>query len=149
MNFKADVESTPGLESAYREGLKALGTKAKYVRVVDTRRLSGSVDLDAALRIKYPHSPRWDYVVAIEKQGATQLCMIEIHDANSHGAVRSIVNKRDWLVSWLETDGEVLLKYRRELVWIASGPSSFHRGSPQAKRLAQKGVKFVGHRLVL
>lgn len=64
MTFKQAVEDSPELEGAWCAGLQALRrADRKHVDAQDTERLTGSIDLDSALRSKSEHAnePVWDY----------------------------------------------------------------------------------------
>jgi hypothetical protein len=97
MTFRAAVASTPGLgAAALRPGLQALGAHSHRVRCGDTRRLRGSVDVDATLAVSDPHSHRWDFAVGHEEAGADRVYWIEVHEASPHG-VAVVLDKFAWL----------------------------------------------------
>lgn len=45
--FQLAVESTPDIKIGFRDGLQALGTNAQRITAQNTRKLEGSVDIDA------------------------------------------------------------------------------------------------------
>lgn len=45
--FQQAVESTPDINNGFRNGLQALGSNAQRITAQDTRKLEGSVDIDA------------------------------------------------------------------------------------------------------
>jgi hypothetical protein len=86
MDFKRAVEDTPVIRNSYRVGLQALRAgDRKYVVPDDTRKLAGSVNVDDALRHRYPNDPRWDYGVAYKRceNHADHVYWIEVHPART------------------------------------------------------------------
>ena len=64
MTFKEAVEAAPRpVNRAYHPGKQALKGHRKHVVCADSRRLTGSIDLDSALAQEpgYADKPRWDY----------------------------------------------------------------------------------------
>jgi hypothetical protein len=150
MSFQQDVQRTAGLEQAYQTGLGALRAQDRArVEARNPRALSGSVDVDKALQPLQPNANRWDYVVAgkIANSVTERLYWIEVHPASSSHNVREIQNKLDWLLGWLQ--GQLLDRYKREFLWLASGKSVFHQNSPQVKILAGKGIQFKGRHFTI
>jgi hypothetical protein len=144
MSFRQAVESTPGLgQAALRPGLQALGAHSGRVRCRDTRRLKGSVDVDAALAAADSHGARWDYAVGYRGAGADRVYWIEVHEASPHG-VTVVLGKLAWLHAWLEADGHRLKPLTKQYVWISSGRTTYLRSSQAARRLAQAGVLQAG-----
>ena len=148
MTFKAAVEATPEIQHAWNRGLQALrGRDRDCVQAGDTRRLSGSVDLDTTLRETYPQRARWDYAIGYRRNtGGEIVYWIEVHPANS-GSVTEVLAKLNWLKPWLENNAPRLDELRKEFIWISSGRTSFTNTSPQAKRMALQGLQCVGRRL--
>ena len=62
MNFTDAIQSIPEIADCLENGLQALGTNSRKIKVHSTRDLAGSVDIDACLKRIYPNDPRWDYV---------------------------------------------------------------------------------------
>lgn len=149
MSFAGDVDATEGLAGAHRSGLGALsGSAASHVSVRPETRLSGSVDLDSALRPLFPTAARWDYVIG-RKQGRKRdlLHWIEIHPASGGKNVGEVAAKVQWLRGWLA--GTPLAAYPRRLVWVASGRAAFNARDPKLKALALAGVQFAGGHLTI
>jgi len=144
MGFRQDLQSTPGLERAFRLGLRALRSDAERVETQSTSRLRGSADLDTALSTVFPDQHRWDYVVAYASSTPVHLHWIEVHPASGRSAIGEVLTKLQWLKVWLKGDGYRLQTYKREFVWIASGGTRFRSNSPQRKRLANAGIHFAG-----
>lgn len=58
--FKQAVENTQDIKNGFHNGLQALGANAKQVSATDTKKLEGSVDIDACTKELYPQDARWD-----------------------------------------------------------------------------------------
>jgi hypothetical protein len=143
MSFRKAVETTPNLgPKVFRLGLQALGAHSARVRC-DTRKLRGSVNIDAALEEADPNGDRWDYAVGHHESGVDRVYWIEVHPASDHG-VTKLLAKVAWLNKWLDGDGHRLKKLTKAYVWISSGNTTFTKTSPAARRLAQRGVISVG-----
>ena len=106
MSFQAAVQAAPtAVAGAYRPGKQALpGQHRSLVTCADSRRLTGSVNLDAALQASLPNAPRWDYGLGYQPvSGAERAVWIEVHPAatsnvgevlrNSIGCVPGSVGK--------------------------------------------------------
>jgi hypothetical protein len=145
MSFADDVNATEGLAGEHRRGLRALRNRDRaQIRQRRGTRLSGSVDIDAALASRHPGAHRWDYVIG-QRRSANQhdlLHWVEVHPASSDGNVGEVMRKGFWLMHWLRTTP--LAAYPRRLLWVASGRSAFNARAPQLKALASTGIQFVG-----
>lgn len=145
MSFRSDVDTEIGATS-HRVGLRALTPADRArTRVAGTTRLLGSADLDAAVRHAFPNSPRWDYVVGTTIDDQTRVFWIEVHPASGERTIAEVSAKLNWLADWLS--GKRLARYDREIVWIATGKTSFNTLHPGIKALANKGCSFVGRQL--
>jgi hypothetical protein len=146
MGFKESVEAIPVVAKEYEAGIKALSsTHRKQISVRDPRRLTGSLNLDAALEESEPGARRWDYAVGI-RYDAEQIYWIEVHPGDD-GEIRVMREKYDWLRGWLAGDGAPLNTFPRQFVWISSGRTTFTPTSPALKSLAAVGVVHKGHHL--
>ena len=149
MTFKNAVEKTTDIRHALRAGLKALKKADKaHVTADDTSRLSGSIDLDAALAMKLPQERRWDYAVGHRPSNSRceMIYWIEIHPASGNSSVGAVLGKLESLRSWLRDRAPLLDVLRpRRFIWISSGRTSFTLSSPQQKRFAVFGLRHVGH----
>lgn len=146
MTFKSAVEATPDLQGAWRAGLQALRRIDKqHVDAEDSRRLSGSVDLDSALAVKCPYAPRWDYAIGHRPTNANgeMVYWVEVHPA-SGAEVGVVLAKLAWLKQWLQESAPRLQAIRKAFVWISSGKTSFTLSSPQRKRFALLGLRQRG-----
>lgn len=147
MSFKADVVHALG-DGAFHKGLGALKpVDAGHVSSERPRELSGSADVDAALAAPLPNANRWDYVVGKSTGNLVTAHWIEIHPASSTKNIAEVEGKLAWLSGWLQ--GNPLRKYPKDVVWVASGKSTYNSRSPAIKALAAKGCRFVGGHLAL
>lgn len=146
MSFSADVKATPHLEGKCCKGLGALlpADRAR-VKVGTSTTLLGSVNVDAALQPIEPNAARWDYLVGQKQGHGEHLHCIEVHPAGSTGNIGEVEAKLDWLIGWMRTTP--LVVYPKQIIWIASGKSSFNQRHPALRILANRGLRFVGSRL--
>ena len=138
MSFKKAIENTPLLKNAFEKGLKALGSNSSKVKPLDTSKCEGSVDIDTAVKSRYPNASRWDYAVGYN--GRTYF--IEVHTAKTD-EVKSVLNKLQWLKDFLINDAPELNQQPKSFHWIISNGNHILKGSSQARQLAQKGIKVV------
>lgn len=147
MSFKADMVGALG-NGAFRKGLGALKpVDAGHVSCAHPRELAGSADVDAALAATLPNVHRWDYVVGKTVGKVITAHWIEVHPASSTKNITEVERKLAWLSGWL--NGNPLGRYRRDVVWVASGKSTYNTRSPAIKALAAQGCRFVGGHLTL
>ncbi|GAA4421894.1 hypothetical protein [Acidovorax lacteus] len=147
MSFKADVVGALG-EGTFNKGLGALKqVDAVHVSSARPRELVGSADVDTALAATLPNAHRWDYVVGKSAGGSVTAHWIEVHPASSTKNIAEVERKLAWLAQWLQ--GNPLGKYPKDVVWVASGRSTYNTRSPAVKALAAKGCRFVGGHLAL
>ena len=146
MKFKDAVASTPDLDGAWRAGLQALkAVDRQRIKVEDTHRLAGSVDVEAALTPKYPDKRQWDYAIGHQPgnvKGET-IHWVEVHPA-TEGEIKVVLAKLDQLQRWLHNDAPLLRPMPQQFVWISSGETSFTALSRQGKRLADRGLLLTG-----
>ncbi len=152
MSFETAVRKTPSTREAYRGGLSALreGDRAR-ISVDNTRLLTGSIDLDTALRRLHPNASRWDYGIGYKlSQKSEKVVWVEVHPSRGPSDIKEVENKVRWLRQWLEVDGKLLKTLQRQLVWISSGRTIYTSSSPQMRRIAELGLIFAGghHKIV-
>lgn len=157
MSFQAAVQAAPtAVAGAYRPGKQALpGQHRSLVTCADSRRLTGSVNLDAALQASLPNAPRWDYGLGYQPvSGAERAVWIEVHPAATSN-VGEVLRKLYWLRSWLSRQGRALNRLTQgtsgvqPFVWIATGHVGINANSPQRRRLNQSGLGMPRRRLTL
>lgn len=146
MKFRTAVKNTVHLRDAWRPGLEALRSRDKRCISPDnTRKLSGSVDIDAALQAVEPNANRWDYAIGYRHTNRTNdfVYWVETH-TGSDSQIGVVLRKLEWLKGWLRGDGRNLAGFEREFVWVPSGATSFTQGSTQVKQLATQGLRYSG-----
>lgn len=136
--FKEAVENTPDIKSHYCTGLQAVkGSERKMISPEDTKKLSGSVDIDSALKADNPNEARWDYTIGYEDKAY----FVEVHPADT-SEVDTVIKKVEWLKDWLNKKASKLKSIgQTPYYWIQSGKYAIKKGSKQEKILAQKGIK--------
>jgi hypothetical protein len=155
MKFHQAVCRIQVLSDAYKPGLKALKEIDKNrLECRETRRLTGSVNLEETFRSYHPDETIWDYGIGWKKNQTDDVVIwIEVHPASS-SHIREIIAKVAWLKKWLNANDEnrnLSNMTRKEdgYVWIASGRVSFQRTAKQARQLAQAGVSFPREKFIL
>ena len=138
--FKEAVEATPDIKDGFCNGLQALGKNSIRVKTSNTLLLNGSVDIDACTKELYPNEARWDQVVGFESQAY----FLEIHPANTSD-VGSMINKVQWLDSWLSAKAPTLkdLAATNVFYWIPSGRCKILKTSSQYRQLAQSKIQII------
>ena len=138
--FKEAVEDTPEIRQGYCNGLQALKGNAGKVAVADTRKLNGSVDIDACILELYPDEPRWDYAIGYDGKAY----FLEVHPANTSN-VKEMIQKAEWLKQWLQQKAPALkaIAANSSFYWVPSGKYAILKGSPQYKKLAQSKILLI------
>ena len=150
MNFKEAVREAPApVDGAYRPGKMALENRhRKLVTCSDSRRITGSIDLDRALakEPEYANKPRWDYGLGYQSAaGREQAIWVEVHSAQT-SEVSAVIRKFQWLRDWLQENADQLRKLTERAdsdiryVWIASNGVKITPHSRQAKQLSISGI---------
>lgn len=136
--FKEAVENTPDIKDYYRPGLQAVkGSERKMISPEDTKKLSGSVDIDSALKAHNQNEARWDYTIGYEDKAY----FVEVHPANT-SEVDTVIKKVEWLKDWLNKKASKLKSIGQPpYYWIPSGKYAISKGSPQEKKLSQNGIR--------
>lgn len=140
--FQQAVESTPDIKNGFRDGLQALGTNAQRITAQNTRKLEGSVDIDACTQSLYPNEARWDYAVGYDKKAY----FFEVHPADTSN-VKEMIKKAEWLNKWLTQKAPSLnsLAANKVLYWIASGRQKILPNSPQHRKLSQSKIQLISN----
>jgi hypothetical protein len=146
LTFKEAVAQTPALgELVWQPGLPALGADSQHVQCSETQRLAGSVNLDEALKTRYPAEPRWDYALGWHRGSGEVAIWVEVHPAYT-SEVEVVIRKLQWLRNWLATSAPVLDSLTKHeenpFFWLATGSVSITKNSPQARRLAKSGLRY-------
>lgn len=159
MSFEEAVRAAPvPVSGAYCPGKQALENRhRKLVSCEDSRRLTGSINLDLALEREPDHAeaPRWDYGLGYRPVGGReQAVWVEVHSATTKEVSR-VLKKLRWLRDWLNAeDGQLKRMTDRtnsdlRFVWIASAGVHISRNSPQSRQLSQSAIRRVRQTLSL
>ncbi len=107
--------------------------------------LTGSVDIDTALRDQEPDAHRWDFAIGYRHTNRAKDCIywVEVHTAND-AEVRVVLGKLRWLRGWLARDGSALRDFEGDFIWVSSGSTSFTLSAPKLKQFAQLGLQHKG-----
>jgi hypothetical protein len=146
VTFQTAVEATAAISGAYRKGLGALpATDRPHIEAEDTRRLTGSVNVDETLKDDFPNDHRWDYAIGHRPANLREeiVYWVEIHPATA-GEVKVVLAKLQWLKRWLREESPRLNAMRREFIWVSSGKTSFTLSSTQQKQFALLGLQHKG-----
>jgi len=139
--FKEAVE-TDGILACYQVGLKGLGTDSKKIRLADTTKCEGSVDIDGCLAKNQPQSNRWDYCFSYR----SEVFFIEVHSAIT-SEVATVIKKLQWLKDWLNNQASEINKLkatsRTPYYWIQSSYFNIPPTSRQYRMAVQAGIKPV------
>ena len=151
--LSAAIKQIPHLTGKLKQGLQALRKNHRdAILPKKSRKLSGSIDIDKALKSEHPHDHRWDYCIGVRKrQNTDSLVWVEFHPANSH-SVSDMLAKATWLKQWLAGPGKPLqglMKTKTDLRWVPTGPVAIRQASKQSKILAQAGISFPKRRIKL
>jgi len=104
--------------------------------------VTGSADLDEALKPRCPQDPRWDYGIGFEHQGREVAIWVEVHSAGNAEDVRAVIEKAEWLKAQLARVTQLQQMTRRPFVWVASGRNTLTK-SGKALRLAAQNADLV------
>lgn len=135
------ADKTPDVKGHFCKGLGAIKSNEKErIIVPDTRKLTGSIDIDSAIKEIYPEDNRWDYAV----EYTDETFFIEVHPCSTSD-VGTVIKKVKWLKSWLKTkapDIEVLKpKEKPAYHWIATGGVGITKGSKYERMLALNNIQ--------
>lgn len=143
MTFRQAVEATSSVAAHYQPGLQALSADdAARIRCANTRRLTGSVNVDGALQAAEPNAHRWDYGIGVRRGNKEAAIWVEVHPASST-SITDVLNKLRWLRNWLHTQAPALDSLSQgDYYWVSNNaPIAITPNSPQAKRLAAEGLR--------
>ena len=87
----------------------------------DTRRLTGSADVDTALQPIEPNANRWDFAIGYQHANRKDEFIYWVEtNTGSDDQIKVVLKKLEWLKGWLRGGGKLLDKFEREIVWIPS-----------------------------
>ena len=141
--LKDAVDKTEDVKGNFKTGIGALknSDKAKIL-VPESRKLTGSLDIDSSTKNIYPNKNRWDY--AIEYDGET--FFIEIHPGET-SEVPVVINKLNWLKNWLKEKAPninaIKATSKPPFYWIFTSRFNILPTSKYYKQLSTTGLKPV------
>jgi len=145
MKFRIAVNCTDEIAPCLQKGLKALsGAHRNNVESANPRRVTGSVNIDDALKAVYPNANRWDYAIGyyINNQ-EDKVFFVEFHKAIVDEVSR-VIKKKQWLENWIRGKPlDNLLK--RKFVWISTGAIKIPQNSSSRRILNKNGLILVPH----
>jgi len=134
VTFKQKVQNTQEIKNCYQRGLQALRkSDKKKVKVEDTNKLNGSVNIDDCLKSKYPNASRWDYAIGYNNQ----TYFVEVHPAIPR-EIKELAKKLNWLKNWKRNTP---FRNDNNFYWVASGKVGILPKSNDSKRIANLGIK--------
>lgn len=143
MKFKTAVKRTAEIAPYLKSQLTALISAHKNSIILSIpRRITGSVNIDAALQSAYPNANRWDYAIGYYlSHQDDKVFFVEFHKANVK-EVSLVLKKKQWLERWM--DGKPINNLRqREFVWVSAGGINIPLNSPQIRNLNTNGIQLV------
>lgn len=133
--------------------------RGDVVGKVDKTQFTGSVDMDATFRATEGQVHRWDYGLGVQPPGRKDMAVwVEPHPASSHGEVKVMLSKLDWLKAKLDLPAFAQLKALtdecaqqgvRPYRWMASGHVGIRPGSREANMLSLAGMDLPKSRVVI
>ncbi|GEM_PF-5143221 len=131
-------------------GLRALTREhRRQVDIHNPHGLVGSMALDACYTHTEPQASRWDYWVGWGARGADPCrgYFVEFHQAKEQ-EVERICAKFRWVLAHLRE--RPLARWPYRFCWVAVGKVALTRQPSRGlRKLAQRGIVFVGRRLRL
>lgn len=133
------TDETADVKGCCKRGLGALGAYRSKVRAADPNQLLSSIDIDSAVRDKYPDASRWDYAIEYGKQ----VFFMEVHHGST-GEASEVMKKLEWLKRWLETSAPQIkalkAKDRAPYYWVFTNKFNILKTSHQYRQLVQVGL---------
>ena len=131
------VDKTDDIKGQFKAGLGAIkgNEKQKFV-VPDTRKITGSLDIDTSTKEKYPLENRWDYAVEYDKE----TFFIEVHPGST-SEIPTVLAKLNWLKKWLKEKAPAINalkpKSKQPYHWVYTNKFAILPNSKYARQLAQ------------
>ena len=123
LSFKEAVALTPDVATNYCCGIDAFGEYRSKIKVPDTTKINGSLDIDESTKKIYPNDNRWDYAICYNEE----VFYIEVHSAITSEVTR-MINKLKWLKNWLVSQApeinKLTTKTKEPFYWVQSSNSN-------------------------
>jgi hypothetical protein len=143
MKFKTAIKRTVEIAPYLRNRLDALtSAHQSSIHTTNPNRITGSVDIDAALQSAYPNDNRWDYAIGcyISNQ-EDKVFFVEFHRAIVE-EVLLVLKKKQWLERWMY-DKPINNLRKRKFIWVSAGGINIPSNSPQIRNLNTHGIQLV------
>lgn len=138
-------------EPHFALGLQALkGEHRGAIRPKSPRRITGSLDLEKAMKSTDPRAPLWDYGIGLElANGNGEVAIwVEVHPASTSEVAR-VLKKLEWLESLVKKHKGLGALTERAVKnglkayhWLPTESGvHIHAHMPQARQLAARGLR--------
>jgi hypothetical protein len=136
--FKAAVQATPMIASAFCPGVQALKREHRQ-GLRNAQIATGSIDLDATLEPHFHNDHRWDYGIGLAQDARTEKVLwLEVHHAAS-GETERVINKLKALKAWLQSSAPELDRMPKKFVWQLSNVERNPNDRRSRNKLAEAG----------
>ncbi len=145
MDLQQAIKRIPNLERCFCKGLRAMGADSVLVVAADTRKCTGSIDLDSCPDVEFPEPNRWDFVL----EYASQLWFVEPHPVNS-SEVYILIRKLNSLKGWLREQGSPVNQIPKSTypyVVISTQTPGFSKSSRYYRMLTKIGLRIASKSL--
>ena len=138
--LKTAADNTEDVKGQFKTGLGAVKRNERQKLVVpDTRKITGSLDIDSSTKEKYPQANRWDYAIEYDKE----TFFIEIHPAST-SEIQTFLAKLSWLKQWLKEKAPEINalkpKNKQPYHWVYTSKFAILPNSKYARQLAQMNL---------
>ena len=135
--LKVAVEQTEDVKGKFKRGLGAVkGNEKQKIVVPDTRKITGSLDIDSSTKDQYPEANRWDYAIEYDKE----TFFIEVHPGST-SEIPTVIAKLEWLKKWLKEKAPAInalkAKGKQPYHWVYTNKFAILPNSKYTKQLAQ------------
>lgn len=148
MTFPEAVEACPPMRLHLRNGLGALESNRARVTIKDTRKISGSVNIETAQRRASAQNHTWDYGIGVRDLPDDLVVWLEVHSANSLH-VQSVIDKLDSLLEFLQRHAPHFNEMPQFFVWLATRGVYIAPNSKERRLLNARGLLLRSQRLDL
>ena len=143
MRFRTAVQSTNEIAPYFQNQLNALSNAHQNsIFPSNPKRITGSVNIDAALQLTYPNDNRWDYAIGYRISSQDDKAFfVEFHRAKVDEVLR-VLQKKQWLENWMYGKPVANLQ-QKKFVWVSAGGIQIPPNSPQRRDLNIHGLQLV------
>ena len=138
--LKTAIDNTEDVKGHFKTGLGAIkGHEKQKIVVPDTRKITGSLDIDTSTSAKYPQANRWDYAIEYDKE----TFFIEVHPGST-SQIPTVIAKLTWLKQWLKEKAPAIdalkPKKKQPYHWVYTNKFAILPSSKYARQLAQMNM---------